>query len=364
MANNLAAFTPIKFSLKLVEVLYNETIYTLIANTKYEGEIKKGGDRVRVRTSARITLSDYTKGMVLVSQDLAPTSEDLIIDQQKYFKFVVDDIDEIQNDVDAINTYAQNAKGDMSEIIDADLLSYGRKNVWGANAVGTDYSTGTIAIATGTGVVTGTGTTFTAAMVGGYLTANSGTSYFYVSAFTSGTSITVVDVGSTSYTGGTVSGGTAYTIKAATALAVTKSNVYQYLVQLGTVLSQKLTPRAGRYIVVNATMEGVMRQAPEFIPAVETAYNNIVTNGKIGKIANFDVIFSELVDGNNTTGFWFLAGTKEYLAFAAQIMKTSVIPSEMDPASFVTTCKGLLVWGRKVFAGNRGRGAVLRCTLS
>lgn len=364
MAQSLAAFTPIKFSLKLVEVLYNETIYTLIANTKYEGEIKKAGDRVRVRTSAKITLSTYTKGMTLVAQDLNPTSEDLIVDQQKYFKFVVDDIDEIQNDVAAINTYAQNAKGDMSELLDTDLLSYGRKNVWGANAVGTDYSTGTVSVAVTTGVVTGVGTTFTAAMVGGYFTADSGVTYYYVSAFTSATVITVTDVGGTTYSGPAVGAGATFTIKAATALAVTKSNVYQYLVQLGTVLSQKLTPRTGRFIVVNALMEGVMRQAPEFIPAVDTAYNDIVKQGKIGRLANFDVIFSELVDGNNTTGYWFLAGTTDFMAFAAQIMKTSVIPSEADPNSFVTTCKGLLVWGRKVFAGNRGRGAVLRCTLA
>ena len=129
-------------------------------------------------------------------------------------------------------------------------------------------------------------------------------------------------------------------------------------------LSQALTPRAGRFIVVNAALEGIMRQAPEFIPAVESAYNGVVKEGKLGRIANFDVIFSELVDGNNTTGYWFFAGTKEYMAFAAQIMKTSVIPSEMDPNSFVTTCKGLLVWGRKVFEGNRGRGAVLRGTIA
>jgi hypothetical protein len=201
-------------------------------------------------------------------------------------------------------------------------------------------------------------------MVGGYFTADGGVTYYYVSAYSSGTSITVIDVGGTTYSGPAVAGGTSYTIKAATALAVTKSNVYQYLVQLGTVLSQKLTPRAGRFIVVNALMEGVMRQAPEFIPAVESAYSGVVKEGKLGRIANFDVIFSELVDGNNSTGYWFFAGTKEFMAFAAQIMKTSVVPSEADPNSFVTTCKGLLVWGRKVFAGNRGRGAVLRATLS
>lgn len=364
MSNNLSAFTPIKFSLKLVEVLYNETIYTMIANTKYEGEIKNAGDRVRVRTAGRINLSAYTKQMTLVAQDLNPTDEDLIIDQQYYFKFVVDDIDGIQNDIDAINEYASNAKMDMSELLDTDLLAYARKNVAGANAVGTDYSTGTVAVAATTGVVTGSGTTFTAAMVGGYFTPDSGATYYLVTAYASGTSITVTDLDGTGYSGGAISGGTPYEIKAATAIALTKSNVYQYLVQLGTVMSQALTPREGRFIVVNAAFEGILRQAPEFIPAVESAYNDVVKAGKIGKIANFDVIFSELVDGDNSTGYWFFAGTTEFMAFASQIMKVSVLPSEADPNTFVGTCKGLLVWGRKVFEGNRGRGAVLRATIA
>lgn len=363
MSQSLSAFTPVKFSLKLIEVLYNETIYTLIANTNYEGEIKKSGDRVRVRTAARITLSDYTKGMTLVAQDLNPTYEDLIIDKAKYFKFVVDDIDKIQNDISAIDNYAQNAKGDMSEVLDADLLSYARKNVKGTNVIGTAYATGTAAVAATTGVVTGTGTTFTAGMVGGYFLHNTTSTYYLVTAFTSTTSITIKDLDGVAYTGGAMADG-AYTIAGAVAIALTKSNIYAYLVQLGTVLSQALTPRAGRFLVANAAMEGIMRQAPEFIPAVESAYEGVVKQGKLGRIANFDVIFSELVDGNNTTGYWFFAGTKEFLAFACQIMKTAVIPSEMDPNSFTDTCKGLLVWGRKTFAGNRGRGAVLRGTIA
>jgi hypothetical protein len=364
MSQSLAAFTPIKFSLKLVEVLYNETIYTAVTNTSYEGEIKNAGDRVRIRTAAKISLSAYTKGMTLVAQDLNPTDEDLIIDQQHYFKFVVDDVDKIQNDIDAINTYASDAKMSMSELIDTDILDYARKNVSGDNAVGTAYATGTVAVAVTTGVVTGTGTTFTAGMVGGYFKAAGHTSYYLVTAFTSTTSITIKDLDGVAYTGGAIGAGATYTINAAVAIALTKSNVYQYLVQLGTVMSQRLTPRAGRFIVVNAAFEGILRQAPEFIPAVESAYTDVVKNGKLGRIANFDVHFSELVAGNNTTGYWFWAGTKEFMAFAAQIMKTSVIPSESDPNTFVSTAKGLLVYGRKVCEGNRGRGAVLRGTIA
>lgn len=364
----MGAFTPIKFSLKLVELLYNDPLYAKITNTKYEGQIKDSGDKVRVRTAGRISLSTYTKGLQLVKQELTPTYEDLEIDQLKYFSFGVDDVDKIQNDINAIDEYAANAKRDMSELIDTDILSYARKNVYYANAVGTNYSTGTVSIAATTGVVTGSGTTFTSAMVGGLLKVVGQTNAYYISAFSSTTSITVTDQGSTAYTGGALSGVAAgqdsFTIYAATHRATTKSTIYKDLVDVSTALSAQKVPREDRFIVLNAAGEGILRQAPEFIPAVQSAYNNVVERGVIGKIAGLQVLTSELVDGNNTTGYWFVAGNKDFIAFASQIMKVSIVPSEADPNSFITTCKGLLVYGRKVFAENRKRGAVLRATLS
>lgn len=364
MANDLSSNTPIKYSLRLVELLYNETLYTKVTNTNYEGQIRDAGDRVRVRTLGKLSLSAYTKGMSLVAQDLSPTDEDLIIDQQYYFKFIVDDIDKLQNDIDTINEYASTSKRDMQELLDTDILTYMRKNVDGDNATGTAYSTGTVAVAATTGVVTGSGTTFTAAMVGGYFKATGEDNFYLVTAYTSATSITVTDLDGTGYTGGAVSGGTAYTINAATAVAVTKSNIYAKIVALRTALGKKLTPKDGRFLIVNSEFEGALLQAPEFIPAVGQAYDDVVKGARIGKIGGFDVYCSELVNGDNTTGYWFVAGTKEYCAMALQIMKVNMIPSSDDPNSFVTTCKGLLVWGRRVFEGNRGRGAVLRATIS
>lgn len=360
MTQSLAAFTPIKFSLKLVELLYNDTLYPSITNTSYEGEIRNSGDRVRVRTAARISLSAYTKGMTLVAQDLNPTTEDLVVDQQKYFKFIVDDIDKFQNDINTIAVYAANAKRDMSEVIDTNILSYMRKNVKFENAIGTDYSTGTVEVAATTGVVTGSGTTWTAAMVGGYFKATGHTVGYLITARNSNTEIVITDLDGDGYSGGAIAATATYEINAATPITLTKSNVYQYLVTLSTTLSQALTPRDNRFIIVNAAFEGILRQAPEFIPAVIPAYDEVVRRGRIGMIAGFEVFTSELLDGNNTTGYWFIAGTKEFCAFALQIMKVSVVPSESDPNTFASTCKGLLVFGRKVFEGNRGRGAVLR----
>lgn len=363
MANNLSAFTPIKYSLKLVELLYNDTLYPNITNTTYEGAIKDSGDRVRVRTAAKITLSDYTKGMTLVAQDLTPSHEDLIVDQQKYFKFVVDDIDKVQNDIPTITEYAKSTKDDMEDIIDINLLSYMAKNVNSANMIGTAYATGTAAVAATTGVVTGTGTTFTAGMVGGIFTSTGLAASYLVTAFTSTTSITIKDLDGVAYTGGAVLA-TTYSIAGAVAIALTKSNVYQYLVAVRTALGQSLSPKNDRFIVVNSQFEGLLLQAPEFIPAVPEAYDGVVKKGLIGSIAGFKVYTTENVLGNNSTGYWFVAGNKTYCSIAIQIMKTSVIPSENSESTFVSTCKGLLVWGRKVFAGNRGHGAVLRATLA
>lgn len=363
----MGAFTPIKYSLKLVELLYNDTLYPSITNTQYEGMIKDSGDRVRVRTAGRITLSAYTKGMQLVKQELTPTYEDLVIDQQYYFAFGVDDVDKIQNDINAISEYAANSKRDMSELIDADILVYGRKNVIYDGIVGTNYSTGTASVAATTGVVTGSGTTFTAAMVGSVIKFAGLTNGYYVSAYSSATSITVVDQDSTSYTGGAIlpaAASTTYTIYGATAIAATKSTIYKNLVDLSTAMNANLAPREGRWIVVNAAVEGIIRQAPEFIPAVQSAYSNVVEKGLLGSIAGFKVYTSELIDGNNTTGYWVLAGSKNFISFACQIMNVSVIPSSTDPNSFITTCKGLLTWGRKVFAVNRNLGAALRLTVS
>jgi hypothetical protein len=359
----MGAFTPIKYSLKLIELLYNDSVTPVVTNTKYEGAIKDSGDRVRVRTTGKITLSAYTKGLTLVPQELTPTYEDLVIDKQYYFLFGIDDVDKIQNDIDAITAYAANTKNDISELIDTDVLAYMAQNVNGANMIGTDYSTGTIGITATTGVVAGSGTTFTTAMQGGVLVV-AGKSYL-VTGFTSTTEITVSDLGATgTYSGGTVSGGTAYSIKAATHLSTAKATAYQRLVDVSTALNKSLAPREDRFIVVNAAFEGVIRQAPEFIPAVQSAYNDVVEKGLIGKIAGLKVISSELVAGNNTTGYWFVAGTKDYCSFAQQIMKTVVIPSDTVNDSFVTMCKGLVVWGKKVFNGNRAKGAVLRTILA
>ena len=70
-----------------------------------------------------------------------------------------------------------------------------------------DYTTGTVSITNDTATVTGSGTTFTAAMVGRFIKVNADGFWYKITAFTSTTVITIEDT----YQGTTVSGG-AFTI--------------------------------------------------------------------------------------------------------------------------------------------------------
>ena len=293
MTQNLGAFTPVKFSLKLVAKLWNETIYNQISNTDYEGEIKDVGDRVRVRTEVDIALSDYTKGMTLVAQDLNPVYEELVVNKAKYFKFIVDDIDKLQNDVNTIEVESANAKKQIQKVIDIDVLS-AYTEVDGDHVVATAYSTGTVTVTTVTGAVVGSGTTWTAAMVGTPFKATGHTAWYRIATFTDTTHITIEDMGTPgTYTGGAISGGTAYSIPAASPITLTKSNIYGYIVNLGTLLDTGLAP--GTWMVANAKLKGLLLQAPELIPAIATAYEDVVKKRMIGEIGGFKVLQTELV---------------------------------------------------------------------
>lgn len=68
-----------------------------VVNRNYEGEITGGGDTVRIRSISRPTISSYTKGATLTYEELTDAQRALLIDQQKSFSFVVDDIDKAQN---------------------------------------------------------------------------------------------------------------------------------------------------------------------------------------------------------------------------------------------------------------------------
>src|SRR5438045_3907255 len=107
-----------------------------------------------------------------------------------------------------------------------DKFAFGLYTKVGAgNRVGTDYTIGTVTI-DASGNVTGSGTTFTAGMVGRGFKATGHTKYYRVKTFTNTTTIVIeddLDDVVSQYTGGAITGAT-YLVEAPTALALTTSN--------------------------------------------------------------------------------------------------------------------------------------------
>jgi hypothetical protein len=66
-------------------------------NRDYEGEIRAAGDTVRINSIGDPTIGDYTKNTnISAVETLTDAQATLLINQQKYFNFQVDDIDAAQ----------------------------------------------------------------------------------------------------------------------------------------------------------------------------------------------------------------------------------------------------------------------------
>lgn len=68
-----------------------------VISSDYEGDIAQAGDTVKINMLGDVTVGNYVKDVDMAApQSLSDGSLSLVIDQQKYFNFVIDDIDKRQ----------------------------------------------------------------------------------------------------------------------------------------------------------------------------------------------------------------------------------------------------------------------------
>jgi hypothetical protein len=123
VANNLSAFNAQAWSKRIVQKLDPINVGKFLCNTDYEGELQNVGDTVQVRTPGDITMSTYVKGTPISYEDLAPTKEAFTISEAKYFSFKVDDVDQAQNDLSALDIYARRAAVAINNTINAKVFA-------------------------------------------------------------------------------------------------------------------------------------------------------------------------------------------------------------------------------------------------
>lgn len=133
-----STFIPEIWSKKLNQMLEKNCVMMQCVNKNWEGEISQQGDTVKIITPSDVTVSTLTSDNITYTS-LAPKSQDLVIDQKKFFAFKIDDVAKVQSNMDIMEAHLVNAKKAIEEVQDSYLLAM-HTDVTESNTVGSESS--------------------------------------------------------------------------------------------------------------------------------------------------------------------------------------------------------------------------------
>ena len=356
------------FSNRVLGEMYDRSLVDDIVNRDYQGEVNGVGSKLNMLNFGRLSEKDYS-GTALSADDLTEFNAVLTIEKQKAFYFKEKTIDNYKSYIkDPHSKIIAQIAMERNRNMDIYVLGfYG--DVAAGNRVGTNYTTGTVTVDVTTGVVTGSGTTFTAAMVGRGFKATGHTKWYRVKTYSSGTSIVIEDDKddiTSAYTGGAISGGTAYIIEAATPVAITTTNLLQKIADLKQKLDEvqqygaNAVPLEGRFLVVPPAFLNTYFRATGVALHVPAVYEGLIQKGLAGELLGFKVYVSNDLTGNNTDGWRVLAGHTNWMTFAEKILQNRI--EEDIIGDFGVAYKDLMVYGAKIPDARRSQAAELYCT--
>lgn len=278
-------YIPEVWSLKTLVKFYKSTVFGEIANTDYEGEISKYGDKVHIRTIPDITIRDYSAGQKLVRERPATAKVTLNIDKGKYYSLSVNTVEMKQADIGYVEKWTDDAGEQMKISIDSDIL----ENVY------SDASS-----------------------------SNAGA--------TAGVESSSYDMGASGAPFG-----------------LTKSNIIDFIVDMGSVLDEQNVPGTGRWLLLPPLFCGMIKKSDIKDASLTGDPVSPVRNGKLGMIDRFMIYSTNQIattaDGGGETAYNIMAGTKHAITFASQLTENRVIP---NPDDFGDLMEGLQVFGYKV----------------
>ena len=274
-------FIPEIWSGKLIENFYDATVLAAISNTNYEGEIRRMGDTVNIRTTPEITIKTYVKGQTLSVENPDKPKIQLVIDKGEYFACIEDDVDKVQSDINLMDTWSKDASERMKIKIDQRVLTDILPDISALNKGAT----------------------------AGRISGN-------------------INLGATG-----------------TPVAVNKTNVLDYLVDLGTVLDEANAPESDRFVVIPAKMAGLIKKSDLKDASLTGDSVSVLRNGRLGMIDRFTVYMSHNLNVATGGKFSIIAGHKMGFTFASQMTEMETLRSEV---TFGNIIRGLQVYGYKV----------------
>jgi hypothetical protein len=161
-------------------------------------------------------------------------------------------------------------------------------------------------------------------------------------------------------------------IEGMAATAVTSTNIYKLVCDLAAKLDEEGVPAEDRHLVIPSWFKATLIQASQLQPDIAMYYTDTVINGKVGRVAGFDlhitsndrfsteqspiaVLGSEYVQN---VGYKIPAMHKSFCTFAHKWSESRVIDAQLQ---FARLYQGLNLFGFKVLPLRRNAGAYLFC---
>jgi coat protein Gp5 len=115
-------FIPEVWNAEMLLNFHEQVIAAALANRQYEGDLARG-NTVHISTAVDVAVKDYKANSRQTSPDSVDLTQlDLVIDQEKSFDFLIDDIDRVQA-AGSMSAYTQSASIAMAEDSDQFLLA-------------------------------------------------------------------------------------------------------------------------------------------------------------------------------------------------------------------------------------------------
>ena len=131
----ISNFIPIVWSDKIFQANESAKVFAQLTNRRYEGEISQKGDQVKIVEMGDITTNDYTG--TVTYEELSDSAKVLLIDQNKYAAFQLDDIDKVQADNDLLTEATRKMGVSLAQAEDTHIagLYLGAGNTIGTTGV-------------------------------------------------------------------------------------------------------------------------------------------------------------------------------------------------------------------------------------
>ncbi|MGH3099315.1 MAG: coat protein [Streptosporangiales bacterium] len=287
----LENFVPELWAAEILTNINKNLVYAQsgVTNRNYEGEIRQAGDTVHINSVGRVTVRDYDPATGLSDPDtLDDYTRALLIDQQKEFNFMVDDINRVQDRPDVMSEATREAAYSLRDALDQFVAGL---HTDAGRTIGSDASPQTV------------------------VAANPGTDET-----------------------------TAYDVLVDLSTLLSEKTTDSNSIEQGGV------PEDGRFVVVDPAFHGLLRKDERFVHATAQG-DDVIRNGVVGEAAGFRVLKSNnvpSVTGDGTSTFdnkKIIAGHPMAWSVAEQITKTEAYRPDKF---FADALRGLHVYGGKV----------------